>query len=94
MERRQDRSLLGGLGQRGGRSTEEDDVQRPQELDMAGLIAIWLWGQIKLDSRCFPGASMAGRLINKEREDWRFQEDDSEPSFRHDKLEHAGTCDQ
>lgn len=61
---------------------------------MAGLVATWLWGQIKLDSRCFSGATMAGELINKEREDERFQEDDSEPNFGHDELERAGACDQ
>lgn len=37
---------------------------------------------------------MAGGLINQEREDGRFQEDYSEPSFGYDELEYTGTCDQ
>lgn len=79
------RSLLGGQGQRGGRSTEENGAQSTRNKTWQGLLPpgrgarqSWTLGGLP---GCFQGARVAGGLINQEREDGRFQEDYNDPAL-------------
>lgn len=98
MGRRPDKSLLGALGQIGGRGTQENSAQRQLEPDVAGSLPrgsgarqSWTLGGSQ-DSPWMPGSTVDS--LSKRRRTGDFKKMTVSPPLDRSLLEHRGACDQ